>query len=123
MKVLWSTIAIVLCLVSCGPAYDLVIPVSIRGDWENVDEDIYVAAMSDDIRVSFYGEGLSVSISDLVAYDPLSYSVVANDTSFSVWHLYRSSEGFSFTVEGEELVMTYALHEGDELTTVSLERQ
>lgn len=41
----------------------------------------------------------------------------------SLWHLYKSSEGFSFTVEGEVLVMTYALYEGDELTTVSLERQ
>lgn len=88
-----------------------------------MDEDIYVAAMSDDIRVSFYGEGLSVSISDLVAYDPLSYSVVANDTSFSVWHLYRSSEGFSFNLVDGELVMNYALEEVDGLSEVRLERQ
>lgn len=41
----------------------------------------------------------------------------------SLWHLYKSSEGFSFNLDGDELVMKYALEEGDGLSEVRLERQ
>lgn len=123
MKVLKLIIPIVLCLVSCGAAYDLVIPEALRGDWENVEEGIHVAAMSDDIRISFYEEGRTVSIADLVSSDSFSYDIVSTDRSFSIWHIYYSSRGFSFNLNGDELVMKYALEEGDGLSEVRLERQ
>lgn len=123
MKVLRRIIPIVVCLVSCGAAYDLVIPEALRGDWENVEDGIHVAVMSDDIRISFYEEGRTVSIADLVSSDSFSYDIVSTDTSFSLWHLYKSSEGFSFNLDGDELVMKYALEEGDGLSEVRLERQ
>lgn len=123
MKVLRLILLVVLCLVSCGSGYDLVIPVALRGDWENVDQEVHVAAMSDDIRISFYDEGRTVSIADLVSSDSFSYDIVSTDRSFSIWHLYKSSQGFSFNLVDGELVMTYALEEGDGLSEVRLERQ
>ena len=123
MKVLRRIIPILLCLVSCGSGYDLVIPVALRGDWENVDQEVHVDAMSDDIHISFYGEGGDVSLEEMIASDPLSYEIVASDSSFAVWHIYKSSQGFSFNLVDGELVMTYALEEGDGLSEVRLERQ
>ena len=123
MKVLRRIIPILLCLVSCGSGYDLVIPVALRGDWENVEEGIHVAVMSDDIRISFYDEGRTVSIADLVSSDSFSYDIVSTDRSFSIWLIYYSSRGFSFNLDGEGLVMAYALEEGDGLSEVRLERQ
>lgn len=123
MKVLRLILLVVLCLVSCGSGYDLVIPVALRGDWENVDQVVHVDAMSDDIHISFYGEGGDVSLEEMIASDPLSYEIVASDSSFAVWHIYKSSQGFSFNLVDGELVMTYALEEVDGLSEVRLERQ
>ena len=109
MKVLRLILLVVLCLVSCGSGYDLV--------------KVHVDAMSDDIHISFYGEGGDVSLEEMIASDPLSYEIVASDSSFAVWHIYKSSQGFSFNLVDGELVMTYALEEVDGLSEVRLERQ